>query len=1408
MSLTSEQVNEILIDETTGRKPTIQGAEADALRKDLAKDIDLAKSKGWQVEVPAEWSVEGVSEKGGAGSGNYGHSGRQGEVGGSSVGDATIENAMGASVGRHERLNITNGSSEIRRILSRYPYERSGTSAGMKVEENRTKFPVPEERLTERIKGREHIIVMSQAEALATGQPSEYRTLTDGTKEALSNYPTHIQALILGNIDEIRESNKLQDGATYKQKYSSKDDSVTRSVIISSGNSAQPRLAQAELTHEFAHALDYSFNKKIGQSLSDTKEYTHAMLKGGLSVSQYANKDEKEHFAEHATAYVYAPEHLKEINPQVHGFFTELFAGKRDYQNLNAIKMVSNKGEDSNVFEIVETFEGSVVHLLAKDIDREVVKMIIENGLSISGIDTFEVAEKRLREEGVQFDKSIIAEKVFCSGDLACAVWVEQNKELIISPKAVIGKGGAGSGNFGHSGREGERGGSAPADGGSGGGDTMADVQRSIAGQYREVRDEIDKVRDERGSSQEHYRDAGMRNPQFPVDYNIKVGKVEIPDFVREGGMVEGEHIEAIGENVIEEIFQQEAQDRIAMFADNAKAEYKDINEIGQAGRGGGWLVVDYKLDEDGLVDNHNAVQGKLGEVKPSDISDWKKSYQDTMTTLTHVDQVGEDIKGMVRNYKSDLSSPKWWKERMMEKHEKGGAGSGNYGHSGRAGEVGGSASEGGASWESRVQAEEANGATRSDAQAIVDAQDAKAGRERDSGRAKESESQSGGIKLAVDGKADVPKDKFDRLWDKYHSKDYFSLQNTPEREAMGIHVSEEQVAGLKEKTYAFMRQRMTEMSEGKMPPQREKLSWELYREMTGTKIYISKGGQGSGNFGHAGREGERGGSAPSDATAGADAGASAGESQATNGAGTTMEAGAKELGKDVLGSFKQDGGEFGEDMSDRVGSIEVNGEGMNIIASEDDAIAIAEEQVRNDLENEPELFNQEWLQNYVSMSETDIRIIADEEATSLTDDLDDKEVIDRSGKQDEFDNLQEKMDAMDDPTTGEYKELEDAQAKLVESGREDLQSQKYDEVKSALEKDPKDYFVNELGAYTAEDLMKQPFIRIDIDNATEDAVAEDGWAHFISRYDGDFKSTDNGAVYFRRSDKREKVLLRAMKIGKSRNMILGMAQKRIVKNKAQGETSNNEMIICKTDEAKRMVYGIFLYPEEADHDGDVISAEDIEKVAHGFMTDYRTIDEMHKEVIEADIVESAIAWKDDLEVFGKKVKKGTWFGAVKVNDDKVWDKVKAGLYKGFSVRISGVREDYVEKGGAGSGNFGHSGRAGEVGGSASGENVVENPISDKPADGKPAKNPYGKTVKVNEPHAVFRENGWEWRVLKTYQTPEKEKENPYARWFCAVKSPMTQGGYDMGDTYIKDVGKSEVVKPFGEEAKEPLEKW
>ncbi len=67
-------------------------------------------------------------------------------------------------------------------------------------------------------------------------------------------------------------------------------------------------------------------------------------------------------------------------------------------------------------------------------------------------------------------------------------------------------------------------------------------------------------------------------------------------------------------------------------------------------------------------------------------------------------------------------------------------------------------------------------------------------------------------------------------------------------------------------------------------------------------------------------------------------------------------------------------------------------------------------------------------------------------------------------------------------------------------------------------------------------------------------------------------------------------------------------------------------------------------------------------------------------------------------------------------------------------------------------------------------------------------KNPFGKTRDADSPYAIYRSGDWEWRVLKTYQRPDKERENRRAAWLCAVKSPYTFGSFEMGDTYVRDV--------------------
>jgi hypothetical protein len=75
----------------------------------------------------------------------------------------------------------------------------------------------------------------------------------------------------------------------------------------------------------------------------------------------------------------------------------------------------------------------------------------------------------------------------------------------------------------------------------------------------------------------------------------------------------------------------------------------------------------------------------------------------------------------------------------------------------------------------------------------------------------------------------------------------------------------------------------------------------------------------------------------------------------------------------------------------------------------------------------------------------------------------------------------------------------------------------------------------------------------------------------------------------------------------------------------------------------------------------------------------------------------------------------------------------------------------------------------------------------------KKMKNECLKERKVHEPYEIWRNEaaGWEWRVLKKWQVDDNKE---YARWFCAVKSPMTYGSWEYGDVYVKEI-KEHAVK-------------
>jgi hypothetical protein len=68
-------------------------------------------------------------------------------------------------------------------------------------------------------------------------------------------------------------------------------------------------------------------------------------------------------------------------------------------------------------------------------------------------------------------------------------------------------------------------------------------------------------------------------------------------------------------------------------------------------------------------------------------------------------------------------------------------------------------------------------------------------------------------------------------------------------------------------------------------------------------------------------------------------------------------------------------------------------------------------------------------------------------------------------------------------------------------------------------------------------------------------------------------------------------------------------------------------------------------------------------------------------------------------------------------------------------------------------------------------------------------KNPCGKTMTPQTAYEVWSNGNWTYYVLKKYQSPEKEGQNPYARWYCMVTSPITPKG-EYGDVYVSTVKK------------------
>jgi len=179
------------------------------------------------------------------------------------------------------------------------------------------------------------------------------------------------------------------------------------------------------------------------------------------------------------------------------------------------------------------------------------------------------------------------------------------------------------------------------------------------------------------------------------------------------------------------------------------------------------------------------------------------------------------------------------------------------------------------------------------------------------------------------------------------------------------------------------------------------------------------------------------------------------------------------------------------------------------IYKDEDEAETTALRYVEQQLRDEPELFNQDWLRSHIDTKRLDSLLWSDYRDHNLEQMYDDEdewaEFLQKEGYLDEDDLWTEQEDEDGDP---ELVKVENY-SELVDEAKESWISSQEDRF------DGMEYLED---IYGKEDAGKQAIelVGIDIDAAAKEAVSTDGFAHFLNTYDGNYDTLHSGAVIMR----------------------------------------------------------------------------------------------------------------------------------------------------------------------------------------------------------------------------------------------------------------------------------------------------
>lgn len=209
-------------------------------------------------------------------------------------------------------------------------------------------------------------------------------------------------------------------------------------------------------------------------------------------------------------------------------------------------------------------------------------------------------------------------------------------------------------------------------------------------------------------------------------------------------------------------------------------------------------------------------------------------------------------------------------------------------------------------------------------------------------------------------------------------------------------------------------------------------------------------------------------------------------------------------LGSDVSNFVKETGTSVedvrdGDHMGNDIGKTLEMEDGSEYVVYDnyDDAEQAVKENIRQQLEDEPELFNQSFIESHQTISETNARLFGNDFGDMMVEDRD-------------LDELKE----MADDYGIEYDEdVDDDKLK------DELSYARSKEVTETILRDGlRSFLVDDEGIVSDDEFQEQygKWLHLDIDSAVDDALDSDGLGHFLSSYDGDYKELKDGKIIAR----------------------------------------------------------------------------------------------------------------------------------------------------------------------------------------------------------------------------------------------------------------------------------------------------